>query len=435
MLWSYFPPRILDRVVETKIGGMRMGDVAREDLIAFLDKHRSKMIDFTCRLVEAPSMVPPGDERQVVSLIQEEMRSLGLGDSRIIAKAEKRPNLMASVQGSSGSPVLLYNAHTDTKPAGNLCDWDTDPLTPTLKDGRLYGLGATDMKGALAAMVYAAAALSRASSELVGDLLLVFSADEEAGSEFGMKYLVEECSVNADRALVGEPCGILESFEILPIASRGQCCFTVKVHGTQMHSSISDVVHSVNAGVKLAKVLWHMSQDLVLTHEPYPYCPQGITINLGVHLEGGMGCAVVPGYAAFTSDVRVLPGMTLERVRHDIEAYLGRLSGQDPDLRVELGMAPPPMDWLSPAEISVEDPLVDCVAHAAEYVLGRRLPYGTFPGATDGRILQGRGGIPSIPAFGPGVLSVAHSANEYVPVEDILQASKIYSLIAYEFLS
>ena len=396
---------------------------------------REAIVDFACELIEAPTVNPPGDERQLAQLIAQRAQSLGLGQPDILAARPEHPNLLLRLRGGRAGPTLMLNGHMDTKPVGDRGAWHTDPLVPTIRDGRLFGLGACDMKGAVAAMLYAAAALRPLRPDLRGDLLLVFTADEEHAGEHGAQYLVSTGKLRADAGLLGEPSGVTREWEALHIVGRGVTGFRIKVRGTQMHSSCSDILPSVNASVKMAGVLSRLAKDLRLTFTPHPLCPQGVTVNHGVTLAGGVTWGVYPGYAEFGTDVRTLPGMSLEGVRRDVEAVLARLRAEDPDLQVEMEFAEPPLRWIEPTEVAPDDPLVESTAWAAEQVLGFRPPLGTFPGATDATAFQHRGGIRCIPSFGPGLLPLAHGPNEHVLVESIVQAARIYALAALDFLS
>ena len=431
----------------TKSKRPRIGSVSSQSLnkvideaLAQLASWQDEMLDFACRLVATPSPTPPGDERAVAEVIIAQLRSLGLTNITIAAARPERPNVLCRIGGAADSPsgaanrrTLILNGHIDTKPVGDAAArWDTDPLTPTFRGGRLYGLGATDMKGAVAAIVYAGAAIAKVGLAQPGDLLLVLSADEEGGSAFGGKYLTRDYGLRADAAIVCEPTGLTQPWEFIALVARGICCFKIKIYGTQMHSSLSDRLPSVNASVKLADVLSHMSRELKITAPPHPLCPDGVTINLGVMLRGGVFYGVYPGFAEFGVDVRVIPGMSQEDVRRDVEALLDWLRQNDPTLQVELEFEPPPLGWIPPCEIAADTPVVQTSRAAAAQVLGVELPLIAYPATTDGTYFAAAG-IPTIPAFGPGLLPLAHGANEYVHVESILQAAQIYTLTALRF--
>ena len=324
--------------------------------------------------------------------------------------------------------------HSDTKPVGDETEWKTDPLKPVVRDGKMYGLGTTDMKGAVAAMIYAAAALQHSEAELAGEVLLVVNADEEYSMECGSEFLSADYGIKADVALLGEPSGIDgPEFEFLHLVSRGLSCFRIRVRGTQMHSSLTNRVPSVNANVALARVLHWLNQNLQLTFEPHPLCAEP-TINLGVRIEGGVGYGVCPGLSEFISDIRTLPGMTREQLSTDISHCLDRLRQAEPELHIEFEFEQPPLDWFPPTEVPADHPLVTNLLEAAERVLGRRPQLSAFPGGTDAKNFQTLAGIPTIPSFGPGWLPLAHGPNECVGTEAIIQAAKMYALAVHSYL-
>lgn len=404
-------------------------------MLHWLEQRREELLRFVGDLVATPSPNLPGDERAVVAVILAEMERLGLAGAEIAAKEPHRPNVIFRLKGGRPGPVLMLCGHSDTKPVGDATHWRTDPFQPVIRDGKLFGLGSTDMKGAVAAMIYATASLKHCQLPLAGDVLLVINADEERSMRFGSEFLSTEYGLRADVALLGEPSGIDgPEFEFLHLLSRGISCFTIRVFGTQMHSSLTDRVPSINANVMLAEVLARMNRELRLTFIPHALC-SAPTVNLGVKIEGGVGYGVCPGVAEFQSDIRTLPGMTREQLQADLERCLDAIRRDHPDLRVELEFEQPALDWTPPTEVPPEHPLVAALLGAAEQVLGWRPKLSAFPGGTDASKFHGVAGIPTIPSFGPGWLKLAHGPNECVGVEAIVQAAKMYALAAETFLS
>jgi acetylornithine deacetylase len=404
-----------------------------------LEERRQEILEFVALLVSIPSVNPPGDEEKVGAAVLAKMEELGLTGAEVVGKKKERPNIIYRLEGAGGGKTLLYNAHMDTKPVGEEAAklWKSDPFEPTIRDGKMYGLGVADMKSTVAGIVYATAALRELVPDRKHDLLLVPCADEEAGGEYGAHYLVKEHRIKADFAFIGEPQGITEEFEFLPLISRGACCFKIKVHGTQMHSSLSNALPSINASAKMSHVLLRMHNELRdrIRYPQHPLAPLGITVNIGDMVSGGVFYGVYPGYAEFGNDIRTLPGMTLESVKEDIENFLDELRQEDPDLKVELEVADQPLDWYQASEVSQDEPFVDMFLSACEQVLGHRPPLGTFSGATDAYAFQIMGGIPTIPGFGPGLLTYCHGPNEWAGVESIIQATKIYALAAMAYLN
>lgn len=408
----------------------------QEQILQYIEERKDELIEFVGNLIRTRSHNPGGNEVNVARLIRDQIGALNLGSVEEYAAQPDRPNLIYRREGQHPQGIrIMFNGHMDTKPPGILSEWRTDPYEPVIKDGKLYGLGACDMKGALGAMVYAFAAVNALNITSPGTLTLALTCDEEAGSSFGAQYLVENSlAMDADYVIIGEPSGVKEDWEGLHIISRGVFCFKIKVFGDQTHSSLSDHLGSVNAAVKMGKVLAEFKSRLKLSYPPNPYCPGGPTVNPGVMLTGGVYYGVNPGYVEFHCDIRTLPGMTKERGLKDIQALLDSLMAEDPELKVEVEEADPPLDWIPPTQVDENMEVVQSLLRSADQVLGYRPPIQAFPGGTDAAYFQAKGGIPTIPSFGPGLLTCAHSPNEYVTVKSIVQAAKIYALTAWDLV-
>jgi acetylornithine deacetylase/succinyl-diaminopimelate desuccinylase-like protein len=400
------------------------------ELLETLRGLEDELLQFACALVATPSVNPPGDERAVALLVEQELRRHGVTDVRVLADEPHRPNVIAEI-GPQGPRTLLLAGHLDTKPAGDLDAWEHDPWEPVTKDGQLWGLGSGDMKCAVAGMVFAGIALARACPAL-GRLRLVLTADEEAGSLHGARWLAENGHLAGDAAIVGEPCGITGEWESLDLVSRGAALFRVRVRGTQTHSSISDLVPVVNATVKMAALIQRMDAELLawLHFTPHPLVARP-TLNVGVMAQAGVFYGVYPGSAEFACDLRTLPGMDREQVVADLEAFLADARAQDPELDAELELDV----WVPPTELDPDHPVVAALQAASRRVLGAAPPLGAFPGVTDAAHFQLTAGIPTVAAFGPGLLPRAHSPNERLDVAGAAKASRIYALAALRYLS
>lgn len=408
-----------------------MTDARREAALGFLARTETDVLDFTKTLIRTPSPNPPGDETAVAAIVTERLRSLGITDIDVVGSEDHRPNVIARVPGTGAGPTLMLSGHIDTKPAGDMNAWKTDPWDPVEIDGQLYGLGSGDMKGAVAAMVYAAGAVVEAGP-LEGDLVVAFTADEEAGSVFGSKWLAENDLIHADVCVIGEPSGITREWESIHLISRGAALFRIKVSGTQMHSSVTDRLPNVNAVVKMAQLIDRMHRELRgrLTYPDHPLCPDGPTVNIGVMVEGGVYYGVNPGYAEFACDLRTLPGQTGEQVAADVEAFLADAMADDPDLQAELAFEL----MVDATEIPPDEPMVVALQAAAAEVLDEPPQLDAFPGATDAPHFQLTAGVPTVAAFGPGMLPRAHSPNEYMAVASVAEAARIYTLATLAYL-
>lgn len=397
---------------------------------AWLSSRAGELVEFARDLVAAPSPNPPGDERAVADLLVARLRELGVTEVDVLGRDPARPNVLARVPGRGDGPTLVLSGHMDTKPPGDEAAWSTPPYDPLVRDGVLAGLGAADMKGALAAMVYAAGAVAAAG--LRGTLALAFTADEEAGGAYGARWLAEQRLLLGDAAVIGEPSGITRDWEALRLVSRGVAIFEIRLAGTQMHSSISDQLPSVNASVVMGRLMARMDAERasILGYDPHPLAPKGPTFNIGLVARGGVGYGILPGDAAFLSDVRALPGMTQESIEADLRRFLARAAADDPDVRAELSF----VHWLPPCEVEPQHAVVRALAAACEEVLGAAPPLAAFPGGTDAPYFQLEAGIPTVPSLGPGLLTRAHAPNESVSLESVVEAASIYALAAGRFL-
>jgi len=403
--------------------------VTQEAIGAFVDERRDDLIGLACDLVAARTPNPPGDVTKAAAIVVDRLHALGIEKVEIPAANALRPNVVARVPGRGGGPTLLLNGHLDTKDPGPAADWDTSPWEPSIANGMLVGVGSADMKGAIAAMVYAGLAVAEAGAR--GTLVLAFTADEESGGPYGPGWLADQGLLEADACVIGEPSGIRRDWEAIRLVSRGAAIFTIRVRGTQMHSSLSDQFASVNASVEMARLMVRMAAagNRFLTYEPHQLVERGPTVNIGLTAAAGVGYGILAGHAEFVSEVRTLPGMTAAGVEEDLRRLLAKLVSEQLSLEAELELE----FWAPATEISSDHPIVRALRFAAENVLERPVPLGGFPGGTDAPHFD-RAGIPTVPSFGPGLLTVAHRPNEAISVESVVEAAKIYALAACRYL-
>jgi acetylornithine deacetylase/succinyl-diaminopimelate desuccinylase-like protein len=379
-------------------------------------------------LVAIDSQNPGAGEAEIARNVDELARSLGF-DSRIVDTAPGRTNVLVTVD-AGGPKVLAFSGHLDTKPVGDAwSEWDTPPLELHVRDGLAYGLGTSDMKGAIACMLVAAQRWAQSASN--GRLELVFTADEEAGSEYGAKALCDQDLVEADALIIGEPSGISEPWEAMFLVSRGICCFDVVIEGTQGHSGLSERLPT-SATVAAAQTILTLHNDLNLSFEPHPDYDYRPTINAGVRIEGGVFYAVHPGHAVVGCDIRLVPGMRLEQLDREVKDALS--SSLPRDIGWHLRYREDQLGWMEPAAIDPGHEVVAAAQAGCEEALGRRLPYAAYPGGTDATFFISMAGIPTIASLGPGWLSVAHGPNECVGLDQLEQATVLYEAVARRFL-
>jgi acetylornithine deacetylase/succinyl-diaminopimelate desuccinylase-like protein len=369
----------------------------------------SAVVELTSALIAARSPNPPGDERAAAAVVAEALRVT----PRVIARAPERPNLLATLDFGPGGRHLVLCGHIDTKPVGG-AHWSTNPFEATLDGDRLYGLGSTDMKGAVAAMIVAARDLDLPR----GRLSLVLVADEENGAAYGARHVASE--IDADAIVIGEPCGQETDFDRLPLVSRGIARFRAVARGTQGHSSLAQ--GPSNAGVGAARAVVALADGPPLTAPPNPHGLEGWeqTLNPALRYDGGVGYGVLPAAVAALCEVRLLPGT--DRVALTA-ALRDRLDGA--------ALEWDEVDWLEGTAVDPGDPIADAVRTSAARVLGGAPPDSVFPGTTDATWLAPA--APTLPAWGPGLLSRAHAADEWVSIAALETSVALYRELAKEF--
>lgn len=393
-----------------------------------------EIVELTRRLVAAASPNPPGDERAAAAIVQEALTARGLPAPRIVGRVSERPNILLTLEFGPGGRHLCLSGHLDTKPVGQ-ARWRADPFAGTVDGDRLYGLGAADMKGAIAAMVCAAARLA-AQPPGAGRLSLLFTAGEEDGSAWGARYLSESGLLQADGIVIGEPGGMRADFDELHLASRGIARLRFDVSGDQGHASMSDSSGAVNASAELARLLVAFTERFRPSTPPPPPSPiEGwtATVTGGLQLRGGVGYGVIPGRASFDAEVRTLPGMQQNDLTQQLEAFLAAERAANPRLRAAVTFDEKPRDWLPGTLVAEDDPLVGAARHAWKQTFGSDPRPAVFPGTTDAAFFHAAAGVPTLPALGPGLLARAHGADEWVSITALTQALSLYQALAERF--
>ena len=401
---------------------------AEARVTSFLADRSGEMLEFARQLISIPSPNPPGDERAIADAITDHLRALGIDQVERHGISDERPNLVITVTGDRPGPTLVLAGHTDTKPAGDLGVWGTDPWDPVVRDGALFGLGSGDMKVAVAAMTYAAAALL--TVPFAGRPVLVFTADEEAGSELGSNWLAEQGLLEADAAIIGEPAGVEREWESLPRVTRRRAVPRQRAgHADALVDLRSRPwrEHDGEGGPTIEK----MDHELrsVLRFTPHPLCPTGPTVNVGVMASAGVYFGVYPGNAEFPCDIRTLPGMAEEQLIEDVEAFLAAARAPTPSSTPSSSGSP----WCRRARSRPMRPSSSRSPARHATCSATRRASSAFPGATDAPYFQLAAGIPTVASFGPGLLPRAHGPNEHLAADGATLAAKVYAVAALRF--
>lgn len=408
---------------------------------AVLDRiDEAGLVEATRSLLQATGQNPPGDEAATAAALAAAGRRLGL---EVVASPVEpgRDNLSITLAGGNG-PGLLLLGHTDVVPVGD--GWTKDPFGASVEGGRIYGRGASDMKGGLAACLAALAALRGVG--LSGPVELAALVDEEETGKGIRSYVAgadrshaaptdRSHAAPADRPYVAGAgrsflgCITAEPTDLQTIiAARGDSYLRVAVHGRACHAGNPD--DGANAIYGAAAVV----AEIERLHAELAAAPHQLlgpaTWSVG-QIQGGTGGSIVPADCVIVADRRLLPGESPELVLDDLRRRVKGLKLEERGLSVELEM---PMEM--PAfETAADAELVTVTDASLGDAGGPGLPLGGWTAACDGGFVARDLGVPVV-VLGPGsVTSQAHRADESVGIEELVTAARAYTLTALRLLA
>ncbi|MGC9179088.1 MAG: M20 family metallopeptidase [Vulcanisaeta sp.] len=399
------------------------------------DDLRSEIPNLVSRLIQIPSVNPPGFTINVADFIRDWLNEHGF-TSEFREYAKDKPNVIARV--GRNKPVLILNGHMDVVPPGDDSKWTYSPFSGRIVEDRVYGRGATDMKGGLAVIMTVFAELA-SIIEKQGSGTLIFSAtaDEETGGHPGVEALVRDNVLTGDAAIIAEPSGSSRYY----IGEKGLCQVKLVTRGRPAHGSLpvlgenaimklvrainkaEELVSEFNSGIKLPSELVEAIKNsaevyleaakasgLNLTLSDFERVVGTVSFNPGV-INGGSKINMVPDYAELELDMRIPPGVSPNQVINHLRSGLSGIA----DVEV--------LDTSESNYTSPSEGIVRLVREGIERVLGTVPKPIIVTGATDGRYLRARG-IPTV-VYGPGELALAHAYNEYVTVNDLLKTHDV----------
>jgi acetylornithine deacetylase/succinyl-diaminopimelate desuccinylase family protein len=354
-------------------------------------------------LIDAPSPNPPGDCEAVSRVCLDLLRDSG-AKVRVVRSDDGTPSVLASL--GLGPKRLLIHSHYDTQPAGDPSRWESDPYVAALRDGKIYGRGAGDDKGSVAAQLAALLALARRGFDPGYEVLFAFVADEESGGERGTRFLHERGEFRADAALIGE-----QTDNQVAIGERGIVWLRVTCTGTAAHGAIPEA--GVSALAPAARMIDRINTELAISlrkRRPTPLLPAS-SVNVGRCLAG-VDVSTVPSTAVVEIDRRIVPGETPEGCVQEIADMVDLVVTEHPGTSASI------KTFLSgPAFLTAEtDPLVRAMQLAVAQAGGTPRVTG-YRQASDARFLA-NDGIPIV-IFGPSDPEVGHAFNEHVAVSEL----------------
>lgn len=369
------------------------------------------------RLIPLLSTTPPIHVMPVVEALERFARDAGAQAVRQMVQPGK-PNCLVTFD-FGGPKTLALNTHMDVNnPSGQV--WTRDPFAPAEEEGRIYGLGACDAKGSLAAMLDALERVARDPRGIRGRVVLTAVMGEEAGG-LGSLHLAQQ-GFSADGAVVGEPTQLA-----LCSVHKGTYMRRLTFSGVAVHSARSRCgVNAIHHAARFCVLYEQLSREL----EAYPHPILGPADASVTLISGGTRQNTIPESCSVLIDRRLLPGETHEKADRELDALLDRLRGEIPDLKVSVEVVVATV----PSEVPEDAAIVRCALEAISAETGRQARAQGFCGGCDMSKLVGIAHIPTV-IFGPGSMENAHSPDEFVDVGQLEAASCIYERIIRQFLS
>ena len=352
-------------------------------------------------------------EKEMGQYYMEAMHTLGLEVSSKDIRPS-RPNVFGFQKGTKGGTTLMLAGHMDTaRTDGYSTAYDVKE-----EGGKIFGRGACDMKGALAANLEVVRILNRGKVKLKGNLIVAGIADEEY-QMLGSKD-VGRNGPCANQGIIGEP----SNLAVCP-ANKGRVTTFIRTFGQAAHSSVPE--KGINAIANMGKAIQALStyNNDLLGATAHPLCGHG-RFNPGV-IRGGVQANMVPDLCELEVDRRTLPGETKEKVYTELHSYLAPLLQGDPEFQYEITEP----TWLIPYnDVSPHEPVVQSLLAAYKEVMGRPTAVTSFAAGSDAPHM----GFPTI-ICGPGSLAQAHTTLEFISVEQLIKAVKMYLWVALDLLT
>jgi succinyl-diaminopimelate desuccinylase len=407
-----------------------------------IDDAAGEIVDFTSALIRVPTVNPPGEAYEdCARLIGESLQAKAFEVEYFPAegrpehtRSHPRINVVGLRRGRSLRPAVHLNGHFDVVPAGS--GWTVDPFAGLVRDGRIYGRGACDMKAGIAAAVFAAEGIRRAGVELNGSIEISGTVDEESGGFAGVAWLAEHgrlSSARSDYVIIPEPLNV----DRICIGHRGVYWFEVETRGRVAHGSmpflgVSAIDHMTRIVDRLRSELVPMLASRTTTMPVVPGAARHATLNIngisGGQPVDGIQTPCVADRCRAVFDRRFLPEEPIDLVRNEIRALVDRVAKDTPDISFDIR----DLMIVHPVSTPEHSPLVAALDHGVRRVLGRDAAHVASPGTYDQKHVDRIGGIRHCVAYGPGILDLAHQPDEWCALDDLVNATKVMAVAILE---
>jgi succinyl-diaminopimelate desuccinylase len=390
---------------------------------------REELARFVQELVRIPSVYrpgwPEGDEERVARFLAGYLEREGF-EVTVEEVAPGRPNVWAVWNGDRPGKTLLFEAHTDVVTEGRADVWKHPPFGAERVGDRIYGRGACDTKGNLAAAVMAVRAIRDSGIPFPGKLLLCHPVDEE-GMMAGIKAFIKSGHAEGvDGAVICEP-----EENQLCIMQKGALRVEVTVRGKMAHGAMPrSGVNPLTRAARFVVAVEELEREEMDRHGEDPflgYPSLTPTILMGPDC-GEPQINVIPASAYVALDIRTLPAQSHDELVGQLEGILSELRSRDPDFDAELEV----IEERPPTETPADDPLVRAMASAYTRLTGEEPRYNGVPGATDGTYLSTWANVPIV-TTGAGDREIPHHENEWVGVDELLTTCRLYAATAMYF--
>ncbi len=375
--------------------------------------HRQRLIQLAQRLLRFDSVNPPGNELAVALYIEKEMRALDL-DVKTYSFAKNRPNVIATLKGTlprraASSKSLLITPHIDTVPFGS--GWKFDPIGGTIHRGRIYGRGASDDKGNAAVGMEVMRSLVEDGIRLKYDVIFAATVDEETGSHFGIRPLLDKRILRPYVALITDS----EAFDCI-VAQKGLFHCRVQIFGKKAHGAYN--WRGVNAIEIASRVIGRLKKHQFKFKKHALLVPP--TKNIGT-IRGGDKVNMVADFCEFSLDIRFMPGMTAQEVLKEVKKIIALETGR---FKVIVD------DQQKPYQIDPSHPLVRTYVNVCQK-MGIKAALKGSQGATVITFFQAYG----IPAFstGWGAHGVIHANDEYAKIDTLYRGARVLEAYLKEY--
>lgn len=405
-----------------------------------VDDAREDLIELTQSLIRIPTINPPVENyREICELISTRLAKKGFKCELVratgaLGDSDKYPrwNVIARHEGKRSGECVHFNSHTDVVAVGD--GWTVDPFEAVIKDGKIYGRGACDMKGGLAASIIAAEKFIEVCGDYKGAIEISGTADEESGGFGGVAYLAEQGWFDPARVqhvIIPEPL----NKDRICLGHRGVLWTEVETYGHIAHGSMpfqgDCAVRHMGAVIEaLEEKIYPALQKKQTAMPVVPEQARQSTLNIN-SIHGGLAepeenytglpAALVPDRCRMVLDRRFIIEEDIDDVRQELQSLLTEVGDSRPSFKAKTKE----LFSVVPTMTDKDAPIVKAVTDAIQQEFGKEPDYVVSPGTYDQKHIDRIGRLKNCIAYGPGILDLAHQPDEYVGIQDMVDSAKV----------